>query len=459
MKKLFPALLAMVFLSSAVLAAEISGTITVNQVSGDVGVNASAYYPNGHACNASSQCISSHCVDGYCCNTACSGNCDKCNVAGSRGTCTPVNSECAGTVASCGCSATTGNCVSCNSLTQKCTNYNCVDRGDGSSGGTSGGSTGGDDGDDGGGGGGGGGGGRPVTKDEVDYNYTDDETTPSGVSNDMKHPFFGKLVGPLTPEEEDNVKEETAEGRKHVKMKRTYDYGGFDLLLEEYTQTILILEITALQDLDSIFLMDFIPPDISDNLDEITVTTSQGTHSFLGKDGDELVFGFDLGDLPEGETITIQYSLDKIISPYKLNDYLNAMSKPLLFLSPPLPAKCVDDGVCTDAEEKIGNCKDCMPHCVDDGTCTQQEQELGYCDDCKPKCVDDGICTDEEREIGACGDCFIPSIVLPKEVARVFSWIRASVGTVALLVSLVMVMVLYHYWTRGRKEKPRLWHA
>jgi len=44
----------------------------------------------GEKCPSSSACISGACVDGYCCNTACSSQCEACDVAGHEGTCTAV---------------------------------------------------------------------------------------------------------------------------------------------------------------------------------------------------------------------------------------------------------------------------------------------------------------------------------------------------------------------------------
>ncbi|BDG06948.1 Ig-like domain-containing protein [Anaeromyxobacter paludicola] len=46
--------------------------------------------PDGAACGAASDCASGSCVDGVCCNTACAGQCEACNVAGSAGTCVAV---------------------------------------------------------------------------------------------------------------------------------------------------------------------------------------------------------------------------------------------------------------------------------------------------------------------------------------------------------------------------------
>ncbi len=39
-------------------------------------------------CTSSDQCQSGNCVDGYCCDTACNGQCQACDIAGSQGTCT-----------------------------------------------------------------------------------------------------------------------------------------------------------------------------------------------------------------------------------------------------------------------------------------------------------------------------------------------------------------------------------
>src|SRR5579871_343511 len=73
---------------------------------------------NGDACGAGSECKSTYCVDGYCCNSACSGQCQMCNVAGSPGTCafitgTPrAGQPCSGSGSCAGtCGGTSATCV------------------------------------------------------------------------------------------------------------------------------------------------------------------------------------------------------------------------------------------------------------------------------------------------------------------------------------------------------------
>ncbi|MFO0588354.1 MAG: hypothetical protein U0441_12470 [Polyangiaceae bacterium] len=44
----------------------------------------------GNTCVSNSDCLSGFCQDGYCCNSACTGNCARCDIAGSVGTCTNV---------------------------------------------------------------------------------------------------------------------------------------------------------------------------------------------------------------------------------------------------------------------------------------------------------------------------------------------------------------------------------
>ncbi|MGE0322425.1 MAG: DNRLRE domain-containing protein [Polyangiaceae bacterium] len=44
----------------------------------------------GAPCSRSAQCGSGRCVDGYCCNSACSGQCEACDISGSLGLCSAV---------------------------------------------------------------------------------------------------------------------------------------------------------------------------------------------------------------------------------------------------------------------------------------------------------------------------------------------------------------------------------
>jgi len=72
----------------------------------------------GETCNLDGDCDLGHCVDGVCCNASCEGTCNRCNVAGSLGTCIESPSDCAG-----GCSiCSSGNCIA---DPTKCTG-NCV---------------------------------------------------------------------------------------------------------------------------------------------------------------------------------------------------------------------------------------------------------------------------------------------------------------------------------------------
>ena len=50
---------------------------------------------NGGTCAQGSDCLSANCADGFCCDTACTGLCEQCNLAGAAGTCTaaPAGSD------------------------------------------------------------------------------------------------------------------------------------------------------------------------------------------------------------------------------------------------------------------------------------------------------------------------------------------------------------------------------
>lgn len=45
---------------------------------------------NGQTCSRARMCNSGNCVNGYCCNSACTGNCNRCDNPGQRGQCTQV---------------------------------------------------------------------------------------------------------------------------------------------------------------------------------------------------------------------------------------------------------------------------------------------------------------------------------------------------------------------------------
>ena len=69
--------------------------------------NVGAKLSTGILCTLDGDCDSTHCVDGVCCSTACTGNCNRCNVASSIGTCTDVASDCTGNCDIC----SSGNCI------------------------------------------------------------------------------------------------------------------------------------------------------------------------------------------------------------------------------------------------------------------------------------------------------------------------------------------------------------
>ena len=92
--------------------------------------NVGAKGADGSICSSDAACDSTNCVDGYCCNNICTGNCNRCNVAGSEGICTDTNSDCTGNCDIC----SSGNCASnvalctgnCDTCSGSGTAYSCA---------------------------------------------------------------------------------------------------------------------------------------------------------------------------------------------------------------------------------------------------------------------------------------------------------------------------------------------
>jgi len=89
-----------------------------------------APFATAHSCTAAIDCASEICVDGYCCNTLCTGNCNRCNVVGSLGTCTDVASDCTGNCDVCSagnCAAVQATCTgNCDTCSGSGTAYSCA---------------------------------------------------------------------------------------------------------------------------------------------------------------------------------------------------------------------------------------------------------------------------------------------------------------------------------------------
>lgn len=60
-----------------------------------------AIQPLGAVCTLGGECASGNCIDGVCCNTTCTGQCEACDVAATKGTCTPVAGAPHGTRSAC----------------------------------------------------------------------------------------------------------------------------------------------------------------------------------------------------------------------------------------------------------------------------------------------------------------------------------------------------------------------
>jgi MYXO-CTERM domain-containing protein len=91
---------------------------------------------NGASCADGTDCASGYCVDELCCDSACADQCEACDVAGSRGTCSPVvegaphgtRDACAGDDAICAGTCRRGNTRGCTfpTLTTSCAK-SCAD--------------------------------------------------------------------------------------------------------------------------------------------------------------------------------------------------------------------------------------------------------------------------------------------------------------------------------------------
>lgn len=67
----------------------------------------------GTACASNSECSSNFCADGVCCDGACSGSCDRCNLGGTTGTCSPAPASDPGSPACGGTVVCNGSLVDC----------------------------------------------------------------------------------------------------------------------------------------------------------------------------------------------------------------------------------------------------------------------------------------------------------------------------------------------------------
>lgn len=93
-----------------------------------------ARFSNGQDCTVGSQCNSGLCVDGVCCDSTCGGQCEACNVAATRGTCSPVDGDPVGPRPACGgtgdcagtCDGSNGSACSFPGRDQQCGEAECV---------------------------------------------------------------------------------------------------------------------------------------------------------------------------------------------------------------------------------------------------------------------------------------------------------------------------------------------
>ena len=69
----------------------VAGSYTIASVTANHAVTGTFKKALANACGGNGECHSGNCVDGVCCNSACTGQCQACDVAGSVGTCTTVS--------------------------------------------------------------------------------------------------------------------------------------------------------------------------------------------------------------------------------------------------------------------------------------------------------------------------------------------------------------------------------
>lgn len=71
-------------------AAAVGGSYTTPAVDGPRTITATFKLDLASACTTAADCHSGFCVDGVCCESACTGQCQACDVAGAEGTCAPL---------------------------------------------------------------------------------------------------------------------------------------------------------------------------------------------------------------------------------------------------------------------------------------------------------------------------------------------------------------------------------
>lgn len=67
--------------------------------------------PLGVPCKGALDCMSGHCVDGVCCDTACTGQCEACDIGDTKGQCLPARGAPHGARKACGASPATNICL------------------------------------------------------------------------------------------------------------------------------------------------------------------------------------------------------------------------------------------------------------------------------------------------------------------------------------------------------------